>query len=53
MKKETGVNDVKVIATGGLGKMISAETSVIDKYNPDLTLQGMRFIYEKQDKKRR
>ncbi|MGN0270277.1 MAG: type III pantothenate kinase, partial [Candidatus Weimeria sp.] len=53
MKEETGVNDVKVIATGGLGKMISAETSVIDKYNPDLTLQGMRFIYEKQDKKRR
>lgn len=53
MKEETGVKDVKVIATGGLGKMISAETSVIDKYNPDLTLQGMRFIYEKQDKKRR
>ncbi len=52
MKKESGYENVKVIATGGLGKMISNETSVIDKYNPDLTLQGMRFIYEKQDRKK-
>ncbi|MQN02049.1 MAG: type III pantothenate kinase [Lachnospiraceae bacterium] len=52
MIKETGCKDVKVIATGGLGKMISRETSVIDKYNPDLTLQGMRFIFEKQDHRR-
>ena len=52
MIKESGCKDVKVIATGGLGKMISTETAVIDKYNPDLTLQGMRFIYEKQDRKK-
>lgn len=51
MIHETGAKNVKVIATGGLGKMISNETDVIDKYNPDLTLQGMRFIYEKQGTK--
>ncbi|MBQ1843282.1 MAG: type III pantothenate kinase [Lachnospiraceae bacterium] len=50
MIRESGAKNVKVIATGGLGKMISNETKYIDKYNPDLTLQGMRFIYEKQGK---
>ncbi|MDD6428669.1 type III pantothenate kinase [Candidatus Weimeria sp. HCP3S3_B5] len=50
MKDEIGKKNIKVIATGGLGKMISGETDCIDLYNPDLTLQGMRFIYEKQDR---
>ncbi len=47
MKKESGYTDMKVIATGGLGGMISSETDCIDIYNPTLTLQGMQFIFEK------
>ena len=45
---ESGFKDVKVVATGGLGGMISRETDCIDVYDPYLTLHGMRFIFEKQ-----
>lgn len=48
MKEEAVYEDVKVVATGGLGKIIASETNCIDIYDPNLTLQGMRFIYEKQ-----
>lgn len=48
MKKEAGFSDIKVIATGGLGKIIAGETRSIDIYDATLTLQGMRFIYERQ-----
>ncbi|MBO6215981.1 MAG: type III pantothenate kinase [Lachnospiraceae bacterium] len=48
MIEESGYGKVKVVATGGLGGMISRETDCIDIYNPDLTLQGMRYIFEKQ-----
>lgn len=49
MIEESGLKNVKVIATGGLGGMIAKETDCIDVYDPDLTLKGIRFIYEKQD----
>ena len=48
MIEESGYENVKVVATGGLGGMISQETNCIDVYDPNLTLQGMRFIYNKQ-----
>lgn len=48
MKEESGIKNLKVIATGGLGKIISDSTDTIDVYNPELTLQGLRLIYEKQ-----
>lgn len=48
MIKESGYENVKVVATGGLGGMIAKETDCIDIYDPDLTLKGMRFIFEKQ-----
>ena len=48
MKVESGIKNLKVIATGGLGKIISDSTDAIDVYNPELTLQGLRLIYEKQ-----
>lgn len=51
MIEDSGYKGVKVIATGGLGGMISKETSCIDIYNPDLTLIGIRMVYEKQDLK--
>lgn len=48
VREESGFDDLKVIATGGLGAMIAAETKKIDIYDANLTLDGMRFIYEKQ-----
>lgn len=50
MKEELDNPDVKVIATGGLGTIIAAETDSIDTYNPILTLEGLRIIYEKNKK---
>ena len=47
VKKETGYDDLKVVATGGLGRIISNETDMIDEYNSDLTLEGLRLIYAK------
>ena len=36
----------KVIATGGLAGVIEKEANVFDVVNPDLTLAGLRLIYE-------
>lgn len=38
--------DVKVVATGGLATTISYETSCIDVVDQNLTLNGLRYIYE-------
>ncbi len=51
IKEESGLMDIKVIATGGLGKMISDYTDEIDIYDSDLTLKGLQIIYEKQKAK--
>jgi len=45
-KEEVG--EAKVIATGGLGRIIFEETDLIDEYNPNLSFTGMRVIYERQ-----
>lgn len=47
MKEECGLENVKTVATGGLGKIIAKETDAIDYYDAMLTLQGLRIIYEK------
>ncbi len=47
MKEESGYHDAKVVATGGLGKILSEESDEIQIYNPQLTLYGLRFIYER------
>ena len=47
IKKEIGIDDIKVVATGGLGKMISEASSKIDIYDQMLTMYGLRIIYEK------
>ena len=41
---------MKVVATGGLGRIISAETDTIDIYDSTLTLDGLRIIYHKNKK---
>ena len=48
MAKESGYSDLKVVATGGLGRIIANETDCIDIYDPNLTLSGLRLIFEKQ-----
>lgn len=47
VKEELGVDELKVIATGGLGKIIADETECIDVYDQDLTLYGLKLIYDK------
>jgi len=39
--------DARVVATGGLAGLVSAECSVIDRVEPFLTLEGLRLIFEK------
>ena len=51
MIKEADLGEVKVVATGGLGRIIANETDVIDVYDPNLTLKGMNLIYKKQNRK--
>lgn len=48
LKEASKLSDIKVVATGGLGKLISENTGYIDIYDPNLTLKGLRIIYEKQ-----
>lgn len=50
VKKESGYDKLRVVATGGLGSLIANETDCIEEYNRTLTLQGIRFIYEKNRK---
>lgn len=47
IKEESGIHDLKVVATGGLGRIIAENTDRIDVYDPELTLKGMRLIYNK------
>lgn len=47
MKKELGNNDIKVIATGGLSSLIASETDSIDCVDKNLTLEGLKIIYNK------
>ncbi|MFV0382308.1 MAG: type III pantothenate kinase [Breznakia sp.] len=41
----------KVIATGGLGRIIAENTSLIDVYDPDLAFKGLHIIYQKNKKR--
>jgi type III pantothenate kinase len=47
MLKEAGVSNCRVIATGGLGKIISDATDMIEVYDPNLTLKGLKIINDK------
>ena len=49
MAKEAGYKELKVVATGGLGRIIANETDCIEIYDPNLTLTGLRLIFEKQN----
>ena len=47
VKEESRLKDLKVVATGGLGRLIANETDAIDIYDSFLTLDGLNIIYEK------
>jgi type III pantothenate kinase len=50
VKEETGYENLKVVATGGLGRIIASETDTIDVYDSFLTLDGLKIIYDKNVK---
>ena len=45
IKQELG-SKAKVVATGGYAELLARETPAIEEVNPDLTLIGLRLIYE-------
>ncbi|MCR4721914.1 MAG: type III pantothenate kinase [Lachnospiraceae bacterium] len=47
VKKESGISEMKVVATGGLGELIAGATDKIDVYDRSLTMKGLHIIYEK------
>lgn len=47
MKKEMKEDNIKVVATGGLARLIASESETIDEINSLLTLDGLRIIYER------
>ena len=51
VKEETGLKQLKVVATGGLGRIISESTDAIDIYDANLTLKGIYLVYKKQNRR--
>lgn len=39
--------ETRVVATGGMGRMMAEHCELIDAVDPNLTLEGLRHIYEK------
>lgn len=46
-KAEMGYADIKVIATGGLSRLVADNSGLIDVVDPQLVLDGLRIIYER------
>jgi type III pantothenate kinase len=44
IKKEIGMENIPIIATGGWGQMLLKHTPIIKKYDPYLTLEGIRLV---------
>jgi type III pantothenate kinase len=45
MKKELSL-EAKVLATGGLAELVAPETKTIEDVKPQLTLEGLKLLYE-------
>lgn len=45
-KTELG-EDTKVVATGGLARLISEDSKLIDIVNPNITIDGLNMLYKK------
>ena len=46
MREELGGN-VAVVATGGLAASVAPETTVVEHVDLDLTLRGLRIVWER------
>ena len=44
--KEELADDARVVATGGLANVVAEEAGVFDVIDPDLTLTGLRIVYD-------
>ena len=53
MGNEMGAHSLSVVATGGLSTLISKESETITHINRDLTLVGLKIIYQKYLKPRK
>ena len=47
MRRELGDPAAQVVATGGMARLISNESTTITRVNGSLTLEGLRIIYER------
>ncbi|MDQ3792375.1 MAG: type III pantothenate kinase [Actinomycetota bacterium] len=45
-REELGEEDVRVVATGGPARVIVRHCREIEAFDPDLTLKGLRILYE-------
>lgn len=50
MKQELHKPQCRVIATGGLGRVIAPEVKMIEAYDPHLACKGLRIIYDLNQK---
>ena len=50
IKKEMGIPDMQVVATGGFSKVFDGELSCIDVYDSNLTLKGLQIIASRNKK---
>jgi len=48
LKRELKVKNLPVVATGGYAKLIAAQLPEISAVAPDLTLEGLRLVWQKQ-----
>lgn len=47
LKEELNLPDMKVIATGGLARVIDPDKEIFDVLDPVLTLKGLKILYQK------
>jgi len=45
LRRQPGMAKATIIATGGYGNLIARHVAAIERVNPLLTLEGLRFIY--------
>ena len=50
LKNDLNYPDLKVVATGGLSRVIDDKYEIFDIYDPLLTLKGLKILYEKNKK---
>jgi len=48
LKRELGAKQLPVVATGGYAKLIAAKLPEISAVEPDLTLEGLRLVWQAQ-----